>query len=65
MSRRIDTNQDGTQTITIDRMEDCKYMYNEVCRNAKSDQFADLPHREEYCLKRCPYFEKEDGNIKP
>lgn len=47
---------------TIDSMEECKDLINDVCTNPSSDQCCDFPHPE-YCKYRCPHFTKEDGII--
>lgn len=63
MSRFIKKGRNGTYQITIDSPEDCKFMYNEVCCNADSDEVGDYPDREEFCRKRCLNFIKEDMKI--
>lgn len=62
MSRFIEPNQNGTYRVTIDNPDDCKFMYNEVCCCADSDEVCDFPERE-FCKKRCPHFVKEDMKI--
>lgn len=63
MSRNIKVDEQ-TKAIkeSIDRMDECKHLYNEVCTNPSSQQCCDYPHPA-YCLHRCPHFEHEDGII--
>lgn len=58
MSRWIEE-KDGKTIITIADMEQCKWMYNEICCCDKSDEVADYP----YHCDTCKYFEKEDGKV--
>jgi hypothetical protein len=63
MSRWIEASQDHkTLTETIANVDECKKLINEVCTEDRCDQCCDYPHPE-YCARRCPYFEKEDGVI--
>lgn len=63
MSRWIEASQDHkTLTETIASKNECKKLINEVCTEDRCDQCCDYPHPE-YCTRRCPYFEKEDGII--
>ena len=63
MSRFI-TKEDDEYLIEIDDRKVCKYMYDYVCCNDKSQYCADYPYYEN-CMsnKYCKYFEKEDGII--
>lgn len=61
MSRWIE-DVDGVIKEEIKSMEECRYLYNEVCCNDRSDLLADFVDSE-YCLHRCPLFAKEDGII--
>lgn len=63
MSRWIERNEDGTFKVELASMDECEWLYNEVCCNDSSDICCDFPH-EDYCEKRCPYFTKENGIIK-
>ena len=47
--------------VTIADMDDCKYMYDEICCNDESEHCCDYAF-EDVC-KRCELFEKEDGVI--
>ena len=64
MSRYIEE-KDGKRIITIEDIEKCKWMYNEICCLDESPYVADYPYP--YCLceskKDCKYFEKEDGKV--
>lgn len=62
MSRWIEKKPGGRWNVTIDNPEDCKYMYNETCCNADSEEVGDFPDRE-FCKERCPHFEKEDFKL--
>ena len=59
MSRYLDS-ENGTYQEEIADMEECKRLINDVCTNPDSEMCCDFPHPE-YCLYRCPYFNKEDG----
>ena len=63
MSRWIETSEDGKSIKeTIASMDECKQMCNEVCCHPLSDNVGELV-ASEYCINRCPHFEKEDGVI--
>lgn len=57
MSRWIEEMEDGKLKEEIADMDECSWMYNEVCCNDKSPHCADFPS-EEICEK-CPLFKKE------
>ena len=59
MSKWINELPDGTYKEEIANKNECKYMYNEVCCNDKSDWCADYPDAEIDC-KKCELFEPED-----
>ena len=59
MSRWIEDAPDGGYITTIADMDECKYMYNEVCCNDESECCGCYAF-EDNC-KRCELFEKEDG----
>lgn len=64
MSRWIDQ-KNGKIVETIADMEQCYWLWNEMCCNDSSDLFADYPYafvEEGYC-KKCPFFTKEDGSL--
>lgn len=58
MSKWIEE-KDGRIITTIADMEECSYMYNEICCNDKSELCRGYP-RKEKCTE-CPLFEKEEG----
>lgn len=58
MSRWIES-IDGVDKITLDRNDECKHMYNEVCCNEESEHLADFVIHKDDCVN-CKYFEKED-----
>lgn len=63
MSRCIEYDRKGRLIgETIDRMDECKYLINEVCTRDCSDMCCDFPHPD-YCEHRCKHFVKEDGII--
>lgn len=61
MSRYINQDNVGNYTETISNMNECRWMYDDVCCNDESDCVADYPD-EETCRK-CELFTKEDGKI--
>lgn len=60
--RSIVKNDDGTYTTTILSMDGCKYLYEDVCCNDKSEFVADFPDQKKDCVE-CKFFEKEDGVV--
>lgn len=61
MSREIEYDRDGNRIHeTIDSMDECKHLINDVCTNPSSQECCDFPHPE-YCKLRCPHFTREDG----
>lgn len=63
MSRWIEVDhENGIVKEEIKSLEECRYLYNEVCCNELSDCVADYPDGE-YCQRRCPHFAREDGII--
>jgi len=52
---------DGEQIETIEDMNKCKHLVNEVCCEGYSEHVADFP-REEDCAQ-CVFFQKEDGVV--
>ena len=55
----------GKPLITIDCLDLCKHLYNEVCCNPVCPKLADFPNAEVECFegageKRCACFEAED-----
>ena len=63
MSRWITRNDDGSITTTISELDECRWLYNEVCCNDECEECADYPYPSEKCLGSCPFFEKDDGKI--
>lgn len=59
MSKWIDELPDGTYKEEIYDPKGCRYLYNEVCCNDKSDMCADFPSIK-YDCPRCEYFEPEE-----
>ena len=59
MSRNI-VQRDGKVIETIESMEDCQYLWNEMCCDDRSGYFTYCP--KEHC-KKCSLFTKEDGII--
>lgn len=66
MSRNMEVKLDGelNRTIieTIESMDKCKHLINDVCTEPECDACCDFPSPEEYC-SHCRYYEKEDGVI--
>lgn len=66
MSRSMEVKLDGelNRTIieTIESMDECKHLINDVCTEPECDACCDFPSPEEYC-SCCRYYEKEDGVI--
>ena len=58
MSRWIEEKQ-GYTIIKIADMDECSYMYNEVCCNDESELCGDYPAQED-CAE-CLLFKKEEG----
>lgn len=67
MSRSMEVKLDGelNRTIieTIESMDECKHLINDVCTEPECDACCDFPSPEEYC-SYCRYYEKEDGVIR-
>lgn len=64
MSRYIESFQENGKTIyheEIADLEQCRWMYNEVCCNDKSELCADFPLEGD--CRICLYFEKDNGVI--
>lgn len=59
MSRRYEPAPDGGYTVTIDDMNECKYMYDKICCNDESEHCYCYALKDD--CKRCELFEKEDG----
>ena len=55
--------KDGKITITIDSMDECKYLYDQVCCNDQCEWCCNYPYGED-CGTKCRFYEKEDGVIK-
>lgn len=64
MSRYIEE-KDGKTITTIEDMDKCKWLYNEICCHDKSEFLANYPYPSTMCenKKICKYFEKEDGKV--
>lgn len=61
MSRWIKDAPDGGYITTIADMDECKYMYDEICCNDESEHCCCYAFKDD--CKRCELFEKEDGVI--
>lgn len=62
MSRYIEE-KDGKTITTIEDMERCKWLYNEICCHNKSEFLSKYPSIMCENKKTCKYFEKEDGKV--
>ena len=63
MSRWIESAPDGGYKVTIADMNECKYMYDEICCNDESECCCCYAFEDD--CERCELFEKEDGVIDP
>ena len=61
MSRWIGSASDGGHKVTIADMDECKYMYDEICCNDESEHCCCYAFKDD--CERCELFEKEDGVI--
>lgn len=61
MSRWIEDAPDGGYITTIADMDECKYMYDEICGNDESEHCCCYAFKDD--CERCELFEKEDGVI--
>ena len=62
MSRYIEVDiERGIIKETIESMDRCRCLCNDVCCNERSDQAWELVA--EQCCLHCPHFEREDGII--
>ena len=63
MSRIIEVDEEYKIVIeTIASMDECRCLCNEVCCNDLSDECGSFVDSE-FCRKKCPHFQKEDGII--
>lgn len=58
MSRWIEELPDGTYHEEIENMDECRWMYNEVCCNDQSPHVGDWPWKDDCSV--CLLFEKEE-----
>lgn len=59
MSRWIEGTFGGKTLITIADMNECKYMYDDICCNDESEHCCCYAFEDD--CKGCELFEKEDG----
>ena len=59
MARHLEKTPKGDYRETITNINQCRWLYDEVCCNDRCDIVADYPDPELYCKRRCKFYEKE------
>ncbi len=61
MSRTLNQINDTEYGEKVINTDECRWLYDEVCRNDKSEHCCDFPNTK-YDCKRCKLFESEDSD---